>query len=246
MLHLSRLPEKFWPYAYQFATYLHNRIPNKQKNNSTPIELMFGMKPSPSTLFHFGSKAIIQIPSPNQPKLDPRAYNAILVGYPPSSRGCIFYVPSNCSIVHSSHAVFPESLPTNKILDQQQSNIDNTGLIPELKIPNNIRDAMMTNDSTKWLEATKNELHQFDRLNVWTAFYDIQIIKVLGVQWAFALKRDNEGKIIKHKAQYVVKEFTQCPGQNFGDCYAPMASIVTLRLIPMLKVQESFIWQHFM
>ncbi|MBW0485566.1 hypothetical protein O181_025281 [Austropuccinia psidii MF-1] len=107
MLSSSRLPEKFWPYVYQVATYLHNRIPNKQTNNSTPIELMFGMKPSTSMLFKFGSKAIIQLPSPNQPKLAPHAYIAILVGYPSSSRGWIFYVPSNHSIVHSLHAVFP-------------------------------------------------------------------------------------------------------------------------------------------
>ncbi|MBW0520293.1 hypothetical protein O181_060008 [Austropuccinia psidii MF-1] len=267
MLHSSRMPEKFWPYAYQVATYLHNRIPNKRTNNSTPIELMFGIKPSPSKLYQFGSKAIIQIPSPSQPKLAPQAYDAILVGYPTSGRGWIFYDPSNHSIVHSSHAVFPESheaqmiksdannkmnidnllhsltlqlgeVPTSKIMDQQQSNIDNTRLIPDLKIPNNIKDAMLTTDAAKWLDAAENELQQFDKLNVWTAVDATPNIKVLGAQWIFALKRDNEGKIIRHKALYVVKGFTQRPGQDFGDCYAPTASLVTLCLILTLKVQK--------
>ncbi|MBW0464055.1 hypothetical protein O181_003770 [Austropuccinia psidii MF-1] len=129
-------------------------------------------------------------------------------------------------------------VPTNKIVDQQQSNIDSTRLIPDLKIPNNIRDAMMTNDATKWLEAAKNELHQSDRLNVWTAFDAIPNIKVLEVQWIFALKHENEGKIIKHKVQYAVKGFMQHPGQDFGDLYSPKESLVTLCLIIILKVKK--------
>ncbi|MBW0477074.1 hypothetical protein O181_016789 [Austropuccinia psidii MF-1] len=230
---------------------------------------MFGIKPSPSKLFQFGLKAIIPISSPIQPKLAPQAYYAILVGYPSSGRGWIFHVPSNRSIVHLSHAVFPESneaqmiksdinnkinidnllnsltlqlgeVPTSKIIDQQQSNIDNTRLIPDLKIPNNIKDEMMTTDSAKWLEATENEFQQFDKLNFGTAVDAIPNIKVLGEKWVFALKHDSEGKIIRHKAQCVVKGFTQCPGQDFGDCYVPTASLVTLFLILMLKVQKKF------
>ncbi|MBW0476544.1 hypothetical protein O181_016259 [Austropuccinia psidii MF-1] len=250
MLHSSNLPEKFWPYAYQVATYLHNRLPNKRTKDSTPLEAMFNIQPSASTLYQFGTKAIIQIPAPTTPKLEPRAVNAILIGYPPSGRGWIFYIPSSRLIVHSTHAVFPETheapliknehsdkmkidnlinsismtlgqVPTNEIVDQQQSTIENTRMVPDMTLPNNIKHALASKDSTEWLLAANNELKQFDKLNVWTAV-DAQLkIKVLGARWVFSLKRDSEGNVIKYKARYVVKGFAQRPGQDFGDCYAP-------------------------
>ncbi|MBW0462596.1 hypothetical protein O181_002311 [Austropuccinia psidii MF-1] len=244
MLHSSSLPEKFWPYAYQVATYLHNRLPNKRTKDSTLLEEMFNVQPSASTLYQFGTKAIIQIPAPTAPELAPRAFNAILIGYPTSGRGWIFYVPSSCSTVHSAHLVFPETheaklinsrysnkmkidnllnsismklgqVPTNKIIDQQQSTIENTKMVPDMTLPNNIKDALTSRESTEWLLAANNELKQFDKLNVWTAIDAQPKIKVL------------------------VKGFSQRPGQDFGDFYAPTASLVTLRLILALKVQHN-------
>ncbi|MBW0538038.1 hypothetical protein O181_077753 [Austropuccinia psidii MF-1] len=232
MLHSSGLPDKFWSYAY-----------------------------------HFGTKAIIQIPSATQPKLSQRAFEAILIGYPASGRGWVFYLPSNRSIIHSTQAVFPDTLqaplvksgqpgkmsldtilnsismklgeiPTNNIINQHQHNIDNTIMIADMNIPNNIKDAMKSPDSSQWIQAANSELHQFDKLNVWTAVDPLPNTKVLGARWVFALKHDSHGKIIKHKARYVVKGYNQRPGQDFVDCYAPTASLVTLRLILTLKIQQ--------
>ncbi|MBW0471920.1 hypothetical protein O181_011635 [Austropuccinia psidii MF-1] len=156
MLHSSSCPKEFWPYAYQVAMYLHNRLPNKRTKDSTPLEAMFNVQPSASTLYQFGTKAIIQIPAPTAPKIAPQAVNAILIGYPTSGRGWIFYVPSSHSTVHYSHAVFPETheaqlvksgysnkmkidnllnsisiklgqVPTNEIINQQQNTIEAFG-----------------------------------------------------------------------------------------------------------------------
>ncbi|MBW0466421.1 hypothetical protein O181_006136 [Austropuccinia psidii MF-1] len=110
ILHSSGLPDKFWSYAYHVATYLHNRLPNKRMNEVTPVEILLGIKPSPSTLYQFCTKAIIQIPNTTQPKLSQHAYEAILIGYPESGRGWVFYLPPNTSIIHLTQDVFPNTL----------------------------------------------------------------------------------------------------------------------------------------
>ncbi|MBW0579292.1 hypothetical protein O181_119007 [Austropuccinia psidii MF-1] len=86
ILHSSSLPENFWPYAYQFETYLHNILPNKCTKDSMPLETMFNVQPSASTLYQFRTEAIIQIPTLTTPKLQPWAFNAILIEYPTRAR----------------------------------------------------------------------------------------------------------------------------------------------------------------
>ncbi|MBW0496091.1 hypothetical protein O181_035806 [Austropuccinia psidii MF-1] len=222
MLHSRSLPEKFWPYAYQVATYLHNRLPNKCNKDSTPLEAMFNVQPSSSTLYQFGTKAIIQIPAPTAPKL--------ALGY--SNKMKIDNLLNSISMKLGQ-------VPTNELIDQKQRTIENTKMVPDMTLPNNIKDALTSRESTEWLLAAKNELKQFYKLNVWTAIDAQPKIKVLGARWVFALKRDSKGNIIKYKAQYVVKGFTQRPGQDFGDFYAPRAFLVTLQLILALKVQQN-------
>ncbi|MBW0466423.1 hypothetical protein O181_006138 [Austropuccinia psidii MF-1] len=107
-----------------------------------------------------------------------------------------------------------------------------------MSIPNNIKDAMRSLESSQWIQAANSELHQFDKLNVWTAVDPLPNTKVLGAQWVFSLKHNSHGKIVKHKAHYVVKGYHHRPVQEFVDFYAPTASLVTLRLILTLKIQQ--------
>ncbi|MBW0477778.1 hypothetical protein O181_017493 [Austropuccinia psidii MF-1] len=268
MLHASGLPEKFWSYAYQVATYIHNRLPNKRTGDSTPLELFFDRKPSPTTLYQFGTKAIIQLPAATHSKLAQRAFDGVFISYPLSERGWIFYIPSNRSVVHSAHAVFPDThlapltkstshnkmsidnilnnislqlgkVPTNEISDQQQWNVDNIVLISDLSLPCNISEAMTSSNSKHWVDAARNKLQQLRDLNVWSAVEPQPHMKVLGAKWVFTTKQDANGNVNKYKACYVVKGFNQRPGQDFVDCYAPTASLLTLRLLLALKIQQN-------
>ncbi|MBW0512112.1 hypothetical protein O181_051827 [Austropuccinia psidii MF-1] len=139
---------------------------------------MFKVQPSTSTIYQFGTRAIIKIPAPTAPKLALWTFTSILIGYPTSGRGLIFYVPSICSTTHSLHAVFPETheaqliksghfkkikidnllnsmymqlgqFPTNNIVNNQQRTIENTRMVPEMTVPNKIRDALAAIDSTE-------------------------------------------------------------------------------------------------
>jgi hypothetical protein len=53
---------------------------------------------------------------------------------------------------------------------------------------------------------------------------------LISVKWVFALKTDKDGNITKYKARLCTRGFTQVPGIDFQDTYAPVASSTSIRV----------------
>ena len=49
--------------------------------------------------------------------------------------------------------------------------------------------------------------------------------KVIGVKWNFNTKLNADGSINKHKARLVVKGYSQEPGIDFTDTFAPVSRL---------------------
>lgn len=63
-------------------------------------------------------------------------------------------------------------------------------------------------------------------------------------EWVFKLKRDPNGKIIKHKARIVAKGYVQKHGIDFDEVFAPVARIETIRLILALAGSNEWKVHH--
>ena len=55
--------------------------------------------------------------------------------------------------------------------------------------------------------------------------------RAVGLKWVFKLKKDPNGKIIKHKAHLVAKGYVQKYGVDYKEVFAPVARIETVRTI---------------
>ena len=55
--------------------------------------------------------------------------------------------------------------------------------------------------------------------------------KRIGSKWVLKIKRDAEGNIIKHKARLVAKGYSQVPGVDFEETYAPVGRTTSLRIL---------------
>ena len=68
--------------------------------------------------------------------------------------------------------------------------------------------------------------------------------KVIGVKWIFKTKINVDGNINKHKARLVVKGYSQEPGIDFHDTFAPVSQLDTVKLLLVIAAQIGwYVWQ---
>ncbi|GJU99633.1 retrovirus-related pol polyprotein from transposon TNT 1-94 [Tanacetum coccineum] len=75
----------------------------------------------------------------------------------------------------------------------------------------------------------KQELHQFDRLDVWE-LVDIPLCKnVINLKWLWKNKRDEENTVIRNKSRLVAKGYAQKEGIDFEESFALVARLESCR-----------------
>ncbi|GJZ72331.1 retrovirus-related pol polyprotein from transposon TNT 1-94 [Tanacetum coccineum] len=84
MLISSGLSQDMWGEAILTATYLLNKIPCKEKEE-TPYELWMGRKPSYQYLRVWGCLAKVAVPTPKAQKIRPKSVDCIFIGYAKNS-----------------------------------------------------------------------------------------------------------------------------------------------------------------
>nr|GEV93923.1 hypothetical protein [Tanacetum cinerariifolium] len=82
--------------------------------------------------------------------------------------------------------------------------------------PKNIKEAMA---NSAWIESMQEELHQFDRLDVWE-LVDIPLCKnVINMKWLWKNKHDEENTFIRNKSCLVAKGYAQKEGVDFEESF---------------------------
>nr|GEU38917.1 Gag-Pol polyprotein [Tanacetum cinerariifolium] len=93
--------------------------------------------------------------------------------------------------------------------------------------PKNIKEAMSYHN---WIESTKDELHQFERLNVWELVSRPDGNNIITVKWLWKNKSDAENIVIRNKFRLVVKGYKHEEGINFEESFAPVARLEAVRM----------------
>ncbi|GKF02258.1 hypothetical protein Tco_0029181, partial [Tanacetum coccineum] len=68
----------------------------------------------------------------------------------------------------------------------------------------NIKEAMV---DSAWIEAMQEEIHQFDRLDVWELVDRPLCKNVINMKWIWKNKRDEENTVIRNKVRLVAKGY---------------------------------------
>jgi hypothetical protein len=68
--------------------------------------------------------------------------------------------------------------------------------------------------------------------------------KPIGLKWVFKLKKDPSGAVVKHKARFFTKGYAQRVGVDFGEVFAPVARLDSVRLLLALAAQEGWMAHH--
>nr|GFD24673.1 retrovirus-related Pol polyprotein from transposon TNT 1-94 [Tanacetum cinerariifolium] len=79
-------------------------------------------------------------------------------------------------------------------------------------------------------ESMQEELHQFDRLDVWELVDRPLCKNVINMKWLWKNKHDDENTIIRNKSHLVAKGYAQKEGIDFEESFAPVARLEAVRL----------------
>nr|GEX77822.1 Gag-Pol polyprotein [Tanacetum cinerariifolium] len=80
--------------------------------------------------------------------------------------------------------------------------------------PKNIKEAMA---DSAWIESMQEELHQFDRLDVWELVDRPLCKNVINMKWLWKNKRDEDNNVIRDKSHLVAKGYAQKEGVDFEE-----------------------------
>ncbi|GJY50383.1 retrovirus-related pol polyprotein from transposon TNT 1-94, partial [Tanacetum coccineum] len=107
--------------------------------------------------------------------------------------------------------------------------------------PKNYKQAL---EHSCWIEAMQEELHEFERLDVWVLVPSPDNILIIPLKWIFKIKLDEYGEVLKNKARLVAKGYRQEAGIDFEESFAPVARIEAIRLfIANAACQNMIIFQ---
>ncbi|GJU87347.1 retrovirus-related pol polyprotein from transposon TNT 1-94 [Tanacetum coccineum] len=103
--------------------------------------------------------------------------------------------------------------------------------------PKNIKEAMA---DSAWIEAMQEELHQFDRLQVWELVDKPFGKNVIKLKWLWKNKKDEDQTVIRNKARLVAKGYAQEEGIDFEESFAPVARLEAVRIFVAYVAHKSF------
>nr|GEU93100.1 retrovirus-related Pol polyprotein from transposon TNT 1-94 [Tanacetum cinerariifolium] len=86
----------------------------------------------------------------------------------------------------------------------------------------------------------QEELHQFDRLDVWELVDRPLCKNVINMKWLWKNKRDEENTVIQNKFRLMAKGSAQKEGVDFEESFPPVARLETVRLFIAYVAHKSF------
>ncbi|GKB15959.1 retrovirus-related pol polyprotein from transposon TNT 1-94 [Tanacetum coccineum] len=93
--------------------------------------------------------------------------------------------------------------------------------------PKNYKEALT---QACWIKAMQEELHEFERLEVWELVPPPDKAFVISLKWIYKVKLDELGGILKNKARLVARGYRQEEGIDFEESFAPVARLEAIRI----------------
>ncbi|GJV41263.1 retrovirus-related pol polyprotein from transposon TNT 1-94 [Tanacetum coccineum] len=254
MLSASKLPVLFWAEASDYDNF----DPDPQLQNVSPsadtivpsqqeLDLLFG--PLYDEFFNAGASRVNKSSSPtdNFAQQDTLPSTNIHPTTEPSTPTHV-----NAEENNNDQAEFtnPFCTPVQEVVESSSRNIVQTrrqlATDPEMCMfartvstakPRNIKEAMA---DSAWIEAMQEELHQFERLQVWELIDKPFGKNVTKLKWLWKNKKDEDQTVIRNKARLVAKGYAQEDGIDFEESFAPVARLEAVRIFVAYVAHKSF------
>ena len=93
----------------------------------------------------------------------------------------------------------------------------------------------------RWVVAMKEEMEALCKNETWDLVPDTPHKKAIGCQWIYKVKHNADFLINRLKARLVAKGYAQTHGIDYGETFAPVAKMTTVRtIIAMIQLSTRF------
>nr|GEX76586.1 retrovirus-related Pol polyprotein from transposon TNT 1-94 [Tanacetum cinerariifolium] len=150
--------------------------------------------------------------------------NDLLTGYSTQSKGYRVYNKRIRLIVESIHIRFDEIKEMSKTYVAN----DTSGVIPQRQKASN------------YDNSDPEELHQFDRLQVWKLVEKPFGKMIIRLKWLWKDKKDEDQTVIHNKARLVAKRYAQEEGIDFEESFALVARLEAVQIFVAYPAHKSF------
>nr|GEW63407.1 hypothetical protein [Tanacetum cinerariifolium] len=131
----------------------------------------------------------------------------------------------------------PFCAPTQDVAESSSRNIEQVHGNPSR--PVQTRRELAT-DPKMCMFALTEELHQFDRLQVWELVDKPFGKSIIRLKWLWKNKKDEDQTVIRNKTRLVAKGYAQEVGIDFEESFAPVARLEAVRIFIAYAVHKSF------
>jgi hypothetical protein len=113
---------------------------------------------------------------------------------------------------------------------------DVAGLI-EFGDPQTVSEALSSPENADWKKAMNAEYEALKKNQTWIIVDRPQGKKTVESRWVLRTKLKKDGSVDRRKARLVAKGFTQKPGIDFNETFAPVARLGSIRLFMAIAVE---------
>lgn len=97
--------------------------------------------------------------------------------------------------------------------------------------PDSTDDALHSPNNDTWIPAMADKIEQLRARGTFELVEPPPDCNIVGSRWTFKLKLDTNNVPIKAKARFIMQGFSQQPGVDFNETYAPTANFESIQLI---------------
>ena len=106
--------------------------------------------------------------------------------------------------------------------------------------PRNLGEAKKRPDWPLWEVAIEEELKTLKEAETWEVVEMPAGVNVVRSKWVFQAKKDAAGNVVCYRAWLVAQGFTQVPGVNYFDMFAPVTRLASICTVLTFAAAEDY------
>lgn len=130
-------------------------------------------------------------------------------------------------VTRSHHNIFKPKKTFVATKHELQENLEPSTITQALKI-------------SHWRDACSAEFNALMNNGTWTLVPRDTHTNLVSCKWLFRIKRNSDGSVARYKARLVAKGFTQTPGLDFKETFAPVVKPQTIKVVLTIALEQGW------